>query len=240
MVTARRRIKQERGAALFIVVLVILSLTGVAIFAARSASTDVAMAGRYRQEWQTREIARVGLHATLHELARDPTTYVKAMNPLNNVFNGSEGNPCTNQMMKDHGNTGTTIDTGGCFRFAYEGIQYSLRGDLGVSTFQLMEPGNQPASIPGSLGYASIRPNFGVEMTDKVELPWAVPGYTGGDGSNMRFYSVTLTSTGQIVPRSTDVNNDWGALTPNPATAFMASVESARAQVIVGPLPQGL
>ena len=244
MVTRRRHIRKERGAALFIVVLVILSLTGVALFAARSSAMDVELSGRYRQEWQTREIARLGLHTALHELGRDPTTYVRAMKDDADVFGGAGGKQCVNQITKDKGNTGTnSIDTGGCFRFAYQGIQYSLRGDVGDPSFLMMDPGDPPNAIPGSLGYASIRPNFGVEMTDKVELPWAVPGFAGGDGSNMRFYSVTMTSVGQIIPRVDDTSPDWGGLTVNAAVAakaFMASAESARAHVTVGPLPQGI
>jgi hypothetical protein len=203
---------------------------------------DVEMAGRYRQEWQTREISRLGLHAALHELSRDPTTYVRAMKD-NSVFGGAGGNACLNQMQKDKGNTGTYIETGGCYRFAYQGIQFSLKGDIGDPAFLMMDPGNPPGDIPGSIGYGSIRPNFGVEMTDKVELPWAVPGFSGGDGSNMRFYSVTMSAIGQIIPRVDNTSPDWGGLTVNAAVvanAFMASTQAARAHVTVGPLPQGI
>jgi hypothetical protein len=234
--------RTDRGAALFIVVLVILSLTGVALFAARSATTDVTIAGRYKQAGQTRQIARFGMQVTLAELGRDPSTYVRGMKDQT-LFGGSA--PTCQFEMKTTLVGASAMDTGGCFKFAYDGVQAAIRQSAGAATFEIMQPGDWANKDPSSIGLADTRPNFVTEMTDKVELPWPVPGFQGGQGSNMRFYSVTLTGVGQIVPRDPGAaSNAWGsmALTPvdRAAKAYMASTEQTRAQVIVGPLPQGI
>lgn len=243
--TLRRwqRPRRDRGAALFIVVLVILSLTGVALFAARSATTDVNIAGRYKQAGQTRHIARLGMQMSLAELGRDPSTYVRGMKD-NNMF-GVVASACQYEMTTDI--SGGAMDTGGCFRFAYDGVQDSARKSTSNAAFELIAPGDwsSSAKIPSSIGMADTRPNFATEMTDKVQLPWPVPGFEGGVGSNMRFYSVTLTGVGQIVPRDPGAAaGAWGPMNlstaDRAAKAYMASMEETRAQVVVGPLPQGI
>jgi hypothetical protein len=234
-----RRWRARRGAALFIVVLVILSLTGVAIFAARSAAVDVSIAGRYRQSTVTHQVARLGMQTTISELGRDPTTYVRAMKDTT-TFGGPPSVDCEYEMKMDV--TGTqSMDTGGCFRFAYDGVQTATQASAGNSV-ELMQPPGAGAEQPSSIGLSDTRPNFAIEMTDKVQLPWPVPGFEGGMGSNMRFYAVTLTGTGQIVPRDPAAPaGSWGTLeTPDAANSYKASVEMMRAQVVVGPLPQGL
>jgi len=229
-----------------IVVLVIMSLTGVALYAARSTSTDIEVAGRYKQATQTREIARFGVDVSLAELSRDPTTYVRAMKDPN-VFGGPVPSPCRFAVSKDV--FGVAIDTGGCFRFAYGGIQDAISKAATPAGLELFPPGDPANQKPSSLGLAEVRPNFGVEMTDKAELDWPVPGFEGGATSNMRFYAVTMTGIGQIVPQTPGfAGGTWEPLPAGPPApgsplakaAYKASVEEIRAQVVVGPLPTGL
>lgn len=239
-VRARLKVRRDRGAALMIVVLVIVSLTSVAMFAARSTSTDVEIASRYKQANQTKQIAKLGIQVSLSELERDPTTYVRAMKDPN-VFIGSTPTPCQFEMKQNV--FATPIDTGGCFRFAYGGVQDAIQKASTPATTPLLDAGNPAALRPSSLGLAETRPNFGVEMTDKAELDWPVPGFQGGQTSNMRFYAVTMTGVGQIVPRNPTGIDPWGDLVINGTTSpnwYKASVEQIRAQVVVGPLPAGL
>ncbi len=128
----------------------------------------------------------------------------------------------------------------GCFRFGYTGIETSIQSD--VAGLPLMDPGDITAGSnkPSSIGEAAVRPDFLVEMTDQESLPWPVAGYqTNGAGAGssnaMHFYMVTLSGTGAIVPRATIVANSWGALSGATAT-YLASTETARAHVIVGPI----
>jgi hypothetical protein len=231
--------RSRRGAALFIVVLVILSLTGVALFAARSASVDVAIAGRYKQAAQTHQVARLGMQTTVAELGRDPSTYMRAMKDKN-LFGGTP-KICKYEVTKDMANV--FMDTGGCYRFAYGGVESAIQKSAFATTpnVQLMQPGDWSSEMPSSIGTADTRPNFAMEMTDKVELSWPVPGFQGGQGTNMRFYTVTITGTGEIVPRAANQpSNQWGDLTITPTKAYMASLQETRAQVVVGPLPQGI
>lgn len=224
-----------------IVVLVVVSLTSVALFAARSTSTDVEIASRYKQSAQTKQVAKLGIQVSLAELERDPTTYVRAMKDPN-VFAGSTPAPCHFAMDKNVFNV--PIDTGGCYRFAYDGVQDAIQRASTPPTTQLLQPGDPAGLKPGSLGLAETRPNFGVEMTDKAELDWPVAGFQGGQASNMRFYAVTMTAIGQIVPRDPGAPaNQWGSLVINAGTSangYKASVDQIRAQVVVGPLPAGL
>lgn len=233
--------RRDRGAALFIVVLVIVSLTAVALFAARSASTDIEIASRYKQANATKQVARLGIQVSLSELSRDPTTYVRAMKDPN-VFAGGSPTPCRFEMKQNV--FGTNIDTGGCFRFAYGGVEDAIGKASTPPTTALLPAGDPVNQRPSALGLADVRPNFGVEMTDKAELDWPVPGFQGGQTSNMRFYAVTMTGIGQVVPRdAAAAANQWGNLVVNASTTanwYKASVEEIRAQVVVGPLPAGL
>jgi hypothetical protein len=237
---ARRR---DRGAALFIVVLVIASLTSVALFAARSTSTDVEIASRYKQANQTKGVAKMGIQVSLSELSRDPTTYVRAMKDTN-VFLGSTPLACRFEVKKNI--AGLDIDTGGCFRFAYGGVEAAIQQASTPATTELLPAGQPSTQKPSSLGLAEVRPNFGVEMTDKAVLDWPAPGFQAGASSNMKFYAVTMTGIGQILPRDPGAPaNQWGTLDVAgkawaSANAYKASVEEIRAQVVVGPLPAGL
>lgn len=224
------------GAALFIVVLVIMALTGVAMFAAKSASTDVAVAGGYRQAAQTRYIAQLGMQTACSELARDPQTYLRSMNTLTPLggtppicdnavpatyLAGSYMNPAVPPA--NRGYTSTPIDTGGCFVFGYAGMQASVGAG---------NPLVQPASgtTPSGLGTSNVLPDFHVEMTDKDTWDAPISGFGAGSGVNMKFYTVTLTGDGLIVPP--------GAA--GSSLSYRASREELRAQVTVGPLPEGL
>ncbi|MFO0617738.1 MAG: hypothetical protein U0414_34410 [Polyangiaceae bacterium] len=234
--------RRDRGAALFIVVLVIVSLTAVALFAARSTSTDVEIAARYKQANQTKGVAKLGIQVSLAELSRDPTTYVKAMKDKT-LFAGA-GNACRFEVTKNL--AGTNIDTGGCYRFAYDGVQDAIQKASTPPTVQLLPAGQPSAQKPSALGLAEVRPNFGVEMTDKAVLDWPAPGFQAGAASNMKFYAVTMTGIGQIVPSdpaTVSGAKPWGDLVLNGNTTpnwYKASVEEIRAQVVVGPLPAGL
>jgi len=247
----RRARRAERGAALFIVVLVILSLMGVGLFAARSSTMDVEIAGRYKQAGESQQVARFGMAVTIHELSRDPSTYLRSMSDTS-TFGGTAalGNVCVNNVTAP-----VSSPMLGCYRFAYDGLEEAVNTDAngsypagGLPTYAagtgrgaLIQPGDNSTSQPGGIGYADIRPNFGTEMTDKVQLSWPVAGFQAGTGSNMRFYSVTLSGTGELVPRDpAAAAGQWGALAVTPAKSFMASVSGTRAQVTVGPLPEGI
>jgi hypothetical protein len=217
---------------------------GVGLFAARSSSMDVEIAGRYKQAGEAQQVARFGMAATIHELSRDPSTYLRSMSDTS-TFGGTAalGNVCVNNVTAP-----VSAPMLGCYRFGYDGLEEAINTDANAAytppalpAKPIIIPGNNATSQPGSLGYADVRPNFSTEMTDKVQLSWPVAGFQSGTGSNMRFYSVTLSGTGELVPRDPAATaGQWGTLTVTPAKSFMASVSATRAQVTVGPLPEGI
>ena len=238
--------RHERGAALLIVVLVLMSLTGVAIYAAKAASTDVEVAGRYRQSHQTHEIANLAMQASLSELTRDPQTYLHAMMDSSSAIGSVSASPCENEVRGLYNPvandfSGLPIDAGGCYPFTFDGIEKS-------TTTPLVARGDAGTEAPSGIGPSTIRPDFIVEMTDKTTWDVPVAGYGSGAGNNMKFYSVTLTGKGMILPRDTSLGDtSFGLTTATSITSMLGqglgyrvSVEELRAQVMVGPLPEGL
>ncbi len=219
-VRARRH---ERGAALLIVVLVIMSLTGVALFAARSASTDVDMAGRFRQAEQTRYVADLGMQTAIAQVANDPQAYLGAMTQAGLIAGANAG--CNNQVTGAYDPatgkfTGSPIDTGGCYAFNQKATDAAVSGQTGGAI----------ASVIDNTTLASgLKTDFKVELTDKDSWDFPVSGYASNSDVNMKFYTVTLSATGLVLPTANGV-----------ASNYKVSRQDLRAQLTVGPLPDGI
>lgn len=218
---ARRR--AERGTALFIVVLVIMSLTGIAMFAARSASSDVELAGRFRQEEQTRYVADLGLQTAIGQVSADPQTYLGAM--TNSTILASQTAPCANQVTgpynsATHQFAATGIETGGCYAFNQDTVTAAVNNQSG---------GTAPTLAGAGTLASGLKTDFKVELTDKDAWDFPVSGYAANNGVNMKFYTVTLSATGLVVPT-----------VQSTATNYKVSRQDLRAQLTVGPLPDGI
>ena len=107
------------------------------------------------------------------------------------------------------------------------------RLETGDPTAKIFE--DKTASGPGSFGNASVRGNFGVELTDPREVYPPPAGFIAskgaGGGATLRFVSVSLRGVGQIVP------NFGGDTLNDTSTQFMQSVETLRAEAVFGPVP---
>lgn len=199
----------ERGAALFVVVLVVTLLMGIAAYAARSAHLAVASSGYERQMTQSRYVAEYALMIAQSKLANGGgQSYVSAMRlPSKDACSGQTG-----------------MLTPTCLKLFYSDIQ----GELGAQNLNVCEPST--ATIPGSLGPARTECDFTIELTDKMAgmIP---PGFaqssTQTGASTLKFWYVTASVTGWVRLSAANTNAD----TANGS----ASTQTLRGRILAGP-----
>jgi len=231
---ARAR-RDQRGAAIFVVMLVIVMLTGIGVFASRSAILTTTTSGATRQMTQTHYVTEYALGLTMGELSsKRKQAYVLSMTkPPNGVATPGQ-NPCFKGLPSAPSTDYVLNPT--CYRFGYADLKQQVVSGGGLAAGgDLLEPtipnADPSQTIPGSLGYANLEASFLVEMTD---LAPASPPVAGMDlaSSSIQYYAVTLTATGQVRPKpSGNQQVDLGS-----ATA--AGVDTLRSHVVVGPLPK--
>ncbi|MFO0553126.1 MAG: hypothetical protein U0271_32360 [Polyangiaceae bacterium] len=232
----RARRVARRGVTVFIVLLVITMLGAVGIFAARASQLGVTNAGRYREAVQTHYVAEGGMNGAVSEFARDPSGYLVQMRGSTSLATPASGvYPCQDIPFA----SGFTPASTNCLRLGYDAVEKSARNRTGNATIGLFEKKNKTGggeSLPGSFGMGNVGGNFVVEFTDErpVEPPPAGMALAGGVGVSLKFKSVTARATGQIVP--TDAAGTELAVTAD-TFKFTSSVETIRAEVIIGPVP---
>ena len=183
--TSRRR-ADERGAALFIVVLVITLLTAIGIFAARSASLVDVASGYDRQAIQTEYIAEYGIRGATTRLANGEGSAA-----LNEMRQGVDTCQATEDLVLPSG------QRPGCYKWVMPEVGAALGGATLLDTPTVTDAGS--LGPPGATDTAMLG-NFVVELTDEAN-GGAVPGFQV-DGQNQSFQMVriTLTSQGAVRP----------------------------------------
>lgn len=226
----------------FVVLLILAMLGAVGIFAARSAQLGVSNSGRYREMVQTHYVAEAGLQGAVSEFSRDPEGYLKLLRttqaPRVRTTTGfGVTYPCQDI---PYGADPTFIPASTtCLRLGTAAVQDVARRRLSDSSFLLFRRKGSLAddsSLPGSFGMANIEGNFNIEITDErpVEPPPPGMAITGTGGSTMKFKAVTVRAIGQIVPTDDD---GLPLATNDTSSKYRTSVETIRAEVIVGPVP---
>jgi hypothetical protein len=219
--------KNERGAAVFIVVMALTMLTAIGVFAMRAASMAVAASGYDRQNTQNHYVGEYGLLGAVAELSTTRrTAYVDKMgrgveqcSAVKGVQNGGGAVPCYHLYAND----------------VQKAVTESFSGR------SLFEPSSSAGTTltPGSLGPASLDGDFVVEMTDPGPVGMPVAGSdVGGTGPKFRYLQVTLTSTGQVRPSGG--GNCNGVVTSGGTVDVqgqLAGNETGRAFVVIGPMP---
>lgn len=204
--------RRSRGASVLIVFLVLTMLTGIGMYAARSATVSTAVAGSAKQLAQTRNVSEYAIMNATAALARDPARYVNEMPkytpPANDV-------KCF---------CSTSMPNATCFPLSFKQLEAEAGAPL------ILAP-DIPAKIPGGLGPATIEADFNIDITDLAPAAPPIAGEALNASSPVKigYLSLTLTATGQLRPVSTPAN-----LAQNLATS--ASVETWRAHVVVGPI----
>ena len=213
-IPASRRRAGARGAAVFVVVLVITMLTTIGLFAARSASLSTAASGHGRQMTQTHYMTEYAMLGALSELSTERREgYIKLM--TRNDFRDD----CATLVSEN-------VSNRTCYTFSYG----SLENLLGMP---IVNP--RTALAHGSLGPGDVEADFVIEMTDLGPSQRAIPGMdlTSAGAAKLSYMEVTVTAIGQVRP--TPTNGD--PTTVDQVSAISASIDASRAHLIVGPLP---
>jgi len=180
----------ERGAAVFIVVMVLTLLTAVGLFAVRSASLADVAAGYDREGAQAALVAEYAISASAAYLANDPGTVVKGY--LASIAVAPQ--PCQSNAMP--GPFPPAKPWPGCYRLELTELQSSF-GKTGESVFAPANLSGSPSGSTSSLNAnETTNATFVVEVTDLAKT--GVPAE--GDDAKVSTVLMTLTAISQVRP----------------------------------------
>lgn len=234
--TSRRSRKNQRGAAVFIVVMVVTLLTAIGVFAARSSSlVDVAV-GYDRQAVQAQLLSDYGGRLAVAELT-DPTKATTYNRALQEERNSPTKEACPSNAAVD---TNDLNMAPACYKLS--GTYLNQLVQQSNSDISLLE--QQGESTPGSLGpplgldpeSRSVNTSAGsllVEVLESYQTLEPPPGVNVGDTSRSpRAIQFTLTSWAQVrnvAANAQDATQPWCA--PGTQSSSSASVQRVRAYV---------
>lgn len=188
-----RRRARERGAAVFIVVLVITMLTAIGVFAARAATLSTIASGHERQMIQTHYLTDYALSLALADLER-----AGSLNEVDAAIRQARliGNPpqCSTPSLDSEPY---------CFSFLPQTLANKATEDL----LDPRLPGESGVpDMPGSLGHTDIGWTFRVELTDKTNAMTTPPGMpeSSDGGATIKFCTVTMNARGLLWPTALD------------------------------------
>jgi Tfp pilus assembly protein PilX len=219
-----RKIRQrarERGATLFVVLLVITLLMGIGTFAARSAAVATNASGSERQMTQARYVAEYGLTYAAAKLSNGG-----AQSYLQRIRTPPSTEICYGQT--------TTMAQRTCYRMLYADAQ----NDLNAGGYNMCEPAVVSTSAAGSLGgLRSVNGtttwaecDFSVELADLSE-GFTLPGFDLGHGKALKFWYVNASAIGQ----ARIVNTGVGTL--DAVAGESSGTQQVRSRILLGPFP---
>ncbi|MBK9266310.1 MAG: pilus assembly PilX N-terminal domain-containing protein [Polyangiaceae bacterium] len=173
------RRRDERGATVFVVVLVLAMLTGIGLFAAQASSIATSTTGAARVSTQSRYFAETAMNSVMAKLSRDLGSHVNFLAKQNSkVCLGQLADPFYPQ----------------CSQFGRGYIEQ----ELGLLLFQGYD---EQTGAHGTLGrIPDTNADMLVEMNDlfRVDRPISGFDYTSAGAANVNFMSVMLHGTGRI------------------------------------------
>jgi len=212
------RRQHERGAAVFIVVMVVTLLTAVGVFAIRSASLVDVASGYNRESLQTEYVTGYGLLLTAHELS------TQAASAYTNVAQSG-----TDDCLSTSGVNTAVVGNPFCYAFQSQelGERFSSDGLFGDSDGlpgTLIDPAGAAANDTDNL-----EARFVVEMTEAFQTGNA----KGADLTSNQLVpvQVTLTARGFINPPRAD-----DAVCTDAAAA--GGIQEVRAHVVLPAVPR--
>lgn len=208
---AWRRRRNERGAAIFVVISVVTVLTAVGMFAAHTAGLNQRMSGFARQASQSEYVADYGTMAAVNEMSSGAAPAYMQL-----VVSGSEN--CRANQYVEGGGAGMP-----CYRLTKRDIEKRMETESGATSLFA-------ATGLSSTG-SELLADFVVEMTDPGPAGRPVAGMDqSGVGPRFRYMQLTFSGTGQVRPKP-------ASAAENDSVAKMSAVRANRAVVQVGPLP---
>lgn len=177
----RRALKRrdERGATVFVVVLVLAMLTSIGLFAAQASSIATNTTGAARASTQSRYFSEASMNAVMAKLSRDLGSHVNFLARQNSkACLGQAADPFYPQ----------------CSQF---GRGY-IENELGVTMFQGYDEQTGAHGTLGRVAHANV--DMLVEMNDlfRVDRPIAGFDYTSAGTANVNFMSIMLHGTGRV------------------------------------------
>ncbi len=212
---AARRKRTQRGAAVFVVVLVVTLLTALGLFAVRSASLSSTASGYNRQLTQTHYIADYAVQALISTMLAEAQVHADNMM-------GKGGKPDTGCVIY------SKLKDPTCARYSYDWLEKKFQENQSKALVVLPKSG----AVAGSLGPAALEADMKLEMTDFHPAWPELEGMSANcnSGSKLGYAMVTVSAEGQVRPRQL-VKGKWDT-----GAATAAGVEQVRAHVIMGPV----
>lgn len=221
-----RRRARQRGAALFVIALVISLLMGIGVYAARSASLSTQASGYGRQVVQTHYVTDYSMMFAIDKLSGNTAAaYVKQALKATDT--------CDAQALP-----GAEMATRSCYKLRYSDVAQELNQGCsgqfqacpGTACVPIIPP-DLVSRIPGSLGLGNVEADFNVEMTD-VSQGYQATGMARNRSNQIPWSQyVTITSTGQV--RITNTGGNPGL---DSTSSESASTERVRALMLTAPL----
>lgn len=221
--TSRLRRGGERGAAIFVVVLVITLLTGIGLFAARVTGSVDAAAGYARQAAQAKALSLYATQMSAAVLANEYDRIRLDMQAAEAtatssmcMTNGLRGNaPCALRRHPDLDRVSKT----------------SLRKDNTVLVAQTEELAGSLGPRTNTSGPDGVEGNLLIEYFERVSAP-RVAGFDQGSTASGQAHTFEygVTASAQIRPVISALNANW--CTPD-SEAASANVQAIRAYVVV-------
>jgi hypothetical protein len=203
---------------MFVVLMVILILSGIGTFALSNARYEVQASGFTRMRYVSQEIGQLGGLAAMNEVATAPGAYVMRMRTA-----ATTGERC-------NANAGlVATPPPPCFHLYLQDIE----NRTGMTAEKIFRPSVSSKGEPGSLGLGQLTGGFFVELTEPLDVIRPVPGAPiDGSPGTPKFLDVTITSTG-VVYQDDNGNGvvDWTA-----GEGQSAVFTNGRGHVLMGPI----
>lgn len=189
----RERRQGERGAAVFIVVMVLTLLTAMGVFAVRSASLADQAAGYDREGAQASLVAQYAVTATAAYMASGVSGVILDRLELSKT----EAAPpiCESNFLSSTAQAATPRPP--CYRLNMSDLQTSFTA---ASSESLFAPSNLPSSVGNQTSSLNVNETvnatFVVEITEAAKTGVPTPGYLAGSTPVM----MTLTAISQVRP----------------------------------------
>ncbi len=211
----RRPAPEREGAAMLIVMLVLLMTTGVAVFAVHTTTAEIRAAGAARQALQTQYVAESGLMSAI--------AYSEFIQPAGVELALQRTTPPTTGYMAQF--------------FEPELAPGKRNYRLYLADLTVSPPAGFPietdATRGQSLGRSALAPWFTVDINDDYTYTSPIAGHRADGAGALRFMAATYTAHGRTrVP--TAIGTDAPRLTGD-TRPFLEGAADARAYVILGP-----